>query len=87
MLGMTSRLQQLVLEKCVSTLDKNDALGLYTAFKRVTDVVAGMIAEGYFVNYVESLENVLGFNRGLIDRMMEMEIENRMQAMQGKFRG
>ncbi len=87
MLGMTSRVQQLVLEKCFASLECEEALELYGAFKRTTDVVAALIAEGYFTNYVESLERVLGFNRGLIDRMMELEIERRMQLMQEKFTG
>ncbi|MCA9735951.1 MAG: globin [Deferribacteres bacterium] len=78
MLGMTSKVQQLFLEKCMTHLDSAEALKLYGAFKRVTDVVATLIAEGYFVNYVESLENVLGFNRGLIERMMEIEITKRI---------
>lgn len=81
MLGMTSKVQQLFLEKCMSHLDTAEALKLYGAFKRVTDVVATLIAEGYFINYVESLENVLGFNRGLIERMMELEITKRIEDL------
>ncbi len=48
MMGMMSRMQQLFSQHCLDTFDGGQALVVYNAFKRVTDVVSGLIAESYF---------------------------------------
>ncbi|MDZ7269325.1 MAG: protoglobin domain-containing protein [candidate division KSB1 bacterium] len=78
MLGMTSRVQQLFLTKCMEDFTPKEAIIVFGAFKRVTDVVATLIADGYFINYVESLENVLGFKRALVEVLLDMEIDKRI---------
>jgi hypothetical protein len=51
MLGMMHRTQQFFLDKCLATFDQEEALSIFEAFKRVTDVAAGIIAEGYHTPY------------------------------------
>ncbi len=74
MFGMMSRVQQIFLHKCLQEFDPPQAEKVYSAFKRVTDVVAGLIAEGYFQNYIIAMERVAGFRKSLIERMLDMEI-------------
>lgn len=56
-----------------------DLITLYVAFKRATDVVAGLIAEGYFENYFIALERTVGFKRQLIQRMLDVEVNKMWQ--------
>ncbi len=79
MLAMTSRLQQIFLEKALGELPRHEAVRLYTAFKRLTDVIAGIIAEGYHLTYIESLEAVAGINPVLAERMMRIHIERALE--------
>ena len=51
MMGMMNRTQQFFLEKCLATFDQKDGLEIYNALKRVTDIAAGIIAEGYHTPY------------------------------------
>lgn len=74
MIGMMSRVQQVFLQKCLETFDQEQALKVYGAFKRVTDVVKGLIAEGYFISYVEATERMTGQSRALTDRLVGLEI-------------
>ncbi|NPA93492.1 MAG: globin [Chloroflexi bacterium] len=74
MLGMTSRVQQLFLHKCLEAFEPAQAEAVYGAFKRATDVVAGLVTEGYLQSYMTAMEKVAGFRRALVDRMLQMEI-------------
>jgi hypothetical protein len=77
MIGMMSRVQQFFLQKCMEHYDQEQALRVFTAFKRVGDTVTGLIAEGYFISYVEATERMTGQSRALTDRLVTLEI-NRM---------
>lgn len=78
MLGMTSHVQQLFLERCLDAFEPARARAVFLAFKRVTDVVAGLIAESYFVSYIESLSEVAGIRPTLVQRMMDVDIRKRI---------
>lgn len=60
-LGIMSRVQQLFLKKCLQTFEPTRAEQVYHAFKRVTDVAQGLIAEAYHLGYTrkEKLANDL----------------------------
>jgi hypothetical protein len=51
MVGMMHRTQQFFLEKCVAAFGTEEAVKVYSAFKRVTDMACGIIAEGYHTPY------------------------------------
>lgn len=74
MIGMMSRTQQFFLKKCIETFDLEKAQDVYGAFKRITDTVTGLIAEGYFLSYVEATERMTGQSRALTDRLVGLEI-------------
>jgi hypothetical protein len=78
MLSMMSRIQQLFLRQCLKEFDAVRTEKVFAAFKRVLDAVAALIAEGYFMSYVEGLETVLGFNKALSQLMLEMEIDTKI---------
>lgn len=81
MFGMTSRVQQFILRKCFEEFEPQQALEIYSAFKRLTDVIAGLIAESYFSSYVEAMEKVGGFKLSLIKRMIELEINTKLKNL------
>lgn len=84
MLGMMSRVQQLFLQKSIQAFETAKAVRVYQAFKRVTDVVAGLIAEGYYRNYVSAMEEVAGIKESVIKRMMNLEIEKVIEETRTK---
>jgi hypothetical protein len=81
MIGMMSRVQQLFLKKCLETYDLEQAMTVFGAFKRVTDVVTGLIAEGYFLSYVEATERMTGQSRALTERLVGLEISKMTEEM------
>ena len=75
MMSMMSRIQIFFFEKCLENFDVAKTHRLFTAFKRITDVIAGLIAEGYFENYITAMETVLGIKRNLVNNMLVMEVD------------
>lgn len=82
MMGMMSRVQQLFGQQCMATFEGEQALVVYNAFKRVTDVVAGLIAESYFESYLEAVERSTGQSRKLIDRQVSFAVEEMVAEAQ-----
>ncbi len=79
MLGMLSRIQQMFLDKAVQNLPIEEALELYRAFKKATDVIAGVIAEGYHLTYVESLQTVAGVDKQFVGKIMKLHLDKAMK--------
>ncbi|OQW93990.1 MAG: hypothetical protein BWK79_08215 [Beggiatoa sp. IS2] len=84
MLGMMSRVQQLFLQECLQAFEPAQAEQVYLAFKRVTDVIAGVITEGYFFSYVEAMSNVGGLKLSLVERMIDLEINKKLAKLRKK---
>lgn len=76
MISMASRIQILFLERCLEAFDPGEALALFGAFKRVTDVVVGLIAEGYHQGYRSAVEEVSGMKGKLLDRMADVAVDD-----------
>ncbi len=74
-LGMMSVVQQLFLLECLKELDKNEAVKLYLSFKKVTDVISGITAEGYFPNLVVAIQRTTGIKKQVMDKMVNLEID------------
>ncbi len=81
MIGMMSRTQQFFLKKCMETFDTERAHEVFGAFKRITDTITGLIAEGYFLSYVEATERMTGQSRALTDRLVSLEITRMTEEM------
>ena len=81
MLGMMSRVQQAFLQLCLEHFPHQRAIEVFLAFKRVTDVVAGLIAEGYMRGHQLAMRELLGFRQELLDRMMDMEVETLVERL------
>jgi len=84
MLAMISRMQQTFLKKCLQTYPPAEAEQVFSSFKRVTDVIAGLIAEGYFVNYISAMEQVGGLKLSLVQRMIDLEIKKKLSKIKQK---
>lgn len=82
MMGMMSSVQQMFITRCMATFEKEQALIIYAAFKRITDVVAGLIAESYFESYLEAVERSTGQSRKLIDRQVSFAVEEMVAEAQ-----
>jgi hypothetical protein len=78
MFGMMSRVPQIFLRKCLEAFEPLQAERIYNAFKRLTDVIAGLIAESYYLSYIEAMEHVGGIRLALIQRMIDVEITQKI---------
>jgi hypothetical protein len=47
-------------------------------------VIAGLIAEGYFVNYISAMEQVGGLRLSLVQRMIDLEIKKKLAKIKQK---
>ena len=84
MLGMMSRVQQHFQTKCRQAFEPEQADAVFQAFKRITDVIAGLIAEGYFQSYLEAVQRTSGQSRVLIDRMVGFAVEEMLAEAKAK---
>ncbi|MBN1571583.1 MAG: hypothetical protein JW984_00120 [Deltaproteobacteria bacterium] len=80
MLGIMSLVEQLFLKKCIETFEKEEATRIYGAFKRLMDVVSGVIAESYYFSYVDALYSIGGIKREVVNRMISLEIDKMIKA-------
>lgn len=80
-LGMMNRLQQIILQKCIETYEQPKALRVYTAFLRLSGVIAALIAECY-TELQEAITtqglSMAGLNPGLVQRIRELQIGKMM---------
>ena len=75
--------QQLFLAKCLAELDPATATEVFGAFKRITDVVLGLVAEGYHQGYVAAVADVTGMQGALIDRMADVAVDGLLAKARG----
>jgi hypothetical protein len=78
-MGMMNRVQILFLKMSLSDLGPEQGVKAYNAFKRVTDVIAGLIVEGYRLQYLEAVNQASGMEKALIDRMVSLEVGRMVQ--------
>jgi hypothetical protein len=76
MMGMMSRVQQLFLANCLEAFPQEQAIEVFNAFKRVTDVIAGLIAEGYFQSFLEAMERATGQSKALVARQVGFAVDD-----------
>lgn len=82
MLGMMNRLQQVFLNKCIETYDKDKAQEVFSAFLRISGAVATLIAESYGVVLESSTQEGLakiGLNPALLQRVKDAQINKMIQ--------
>ncbi len=82
--GILSRVQDLFLTKCMLEYDKARGERVFEAFKRVTDVIAGLIVEGYRLQYLSAVERVSGIEPALIERMAISEADRMVSEARSK---
>jgi len=84
MLGMMNRLQQLFLQKSIETFDHEKAFQVYSAFLRISGMVAGLIAQCYDEVVESSTRDGLtriGLNEALITRIKDMQIKKMLDEV------
>jgi len=85
MLGMMNRLQQMFLIKSMEAFDQDKAIQVYSAFLRLSGMVAGLIAQCYDEVTETSTQAGLsrvGINEALIARIKSMQIDKMLQEAQ-----
>jgi hypothetical protein len=86
-MGMMNRVQLLFLKMCLTDFSPDKGLQVYSAFKRVTDVIGGLIVEGYRLQYLEAVQHVSGMQPALIDRMVSLEVGKMVEDARTGLRG
>jgi len=82
MLGMMNRMQQMFLKKSMESFDAEKAVEVYSAFLRLSGMVAGLIAQCYDEVTETSTHAGLsrvGLNEALISRIKAMQIDKMLK--------
>jgi len=82
--SMMSRVQNLFCEKCFETFPPEEAKEVFLAFKRITDTIAGVIAEGYLDQYIEAIVRMSGIKEQVIERMAKLESKKMIEEFRAK---
>ena len=82
--SMMARVQNLFAEKCFQEFSPEEAKEVYTAFKKITDTIAGVIMEGYFIQYIESIVRMTGIKEQVIERMAKLESKKMIEEYRAK---
>ncbi len=82
--GMMSRIQNLFCEKCFQTFPPEEAKEVFLSFKKITDAIASVIAEGYMDQYIEAIARMSGIKRPVIERMAKLESKNMIEEYREK---
>lgn len=85
MLGMMNRLQQVVISKCMENYEPVKAIEVYSAFLRLSGMVAGIIAQCYDEVTETSMHAGLtrvGLNEALVIRIKTMQIDKMIKEAQ-----
>lgn len=73
MLSTMSLMQLEFGRLCFQEFDDYEAWRVFEAFKKITDIIAILIVEGYLNLYKEAVEGMSGMKPALIDRMAFLE--------------
>lgn len=69
-----SRTQQFFFAQCLKEFEPAEAVALYSAFKRITDLVVGLMSEGHHLGFIGSIEKMTGMSSRLLDRIAEIAV-------------
>jgi hypothetical protein len=86
MFGMLSRVQTFFLEHSLKEFGLSEGYKLFISFKRITDVIAGLIAEGYFEKYLDAFESMSGIKRTVIHRMVTLEVDKMIEDARERYK-
>ena len=84
MLAMMCRVQQVVLDKCMSHYDKQRAAVVYSAFHKISSTIAALIAECYgevLLNSTEVGLSKVGMNSALLQRIKSTQIKKMLDEV------
>ncbi len=82
-MGMMSHVQQHFHHHCRHTFDVEQSRSIYDAFKRITDVVVGLIAESYFQSYIEAIERATRQTKQSLNLRVDAVIAEMVAEAQG----
>lgn len=81
--AIMGRLQLRFLERALAELERPAALELFAAFKRASDVVVALVAQGFHRGYREAVADVSGMSPALIDRMADVAVDKLLRRARG----
>ena len=82
-LGITARVQELVLVKAFQSFPPNQALEVFTAFHRISSTTATILVKSYQIGLLTGLTKV-GMNESLIDRVKTTAVRKMIEEMRGQ---
>ncbi len=82
--SMMARVQNIMSQKCFENFSPEEAKEVYTAFKKITDAIAGVIMEGYFLQYIEAIVRMTGIKEAVIERMAKLESQKMIDEFRAK---
>lgn len=85
MMSNGAKVEEVFLGACLKSFDKDKALQVYTAFKRVFDTVMTVIAESYVQGIISGMES-LGLNQKLVERLRKTFIARGIDDMRAALR-
>jgi hypothetical protein len=80
MMSIGLRVEEIFLASCLKSFERDQALAVYTAFRRVFGTVTTVIAESYVNGLVSGME-FLGINPKLVERMRKTFIAKGIESM------
>lgn len=80
MMSIGLRVEEIFLAACLKSFERDKALQVYTAFRRVFGTVTTVIAESYVNGLVSGME-FLGINPKLVERMRKTFISKGIESM------
>lgn len=83
MMSIGLRVEEIFLEGCIKSFERDQALRVYAAFRRVFGTATMVIAESYVEGLVSGME-YLGINPKLIERMRKTFIAKGIDDMRRK---
>jgi hypothetical protein len=83
MMSIGLRIEEIFLEQCLKSFDRDHALRVYAAFRRVFGTATMVIAESYVEGLVSGME-FLGINPKLVERMRKTFIAKGIDDMRRK---
>lgn len=80
MMSIGIRVEEIFLASCLKQFDRDQAMEVYTAFRRVFGTVTTVIAESYVNGVIAGMES-LGINPKLVERMRKTFIAKGIEEM------
>jgi hypothetical protein len=82
---MGDHLKRYFMNKVFSTFKTDEAIYIYQAFSKLLDFIIALTIEGYVFILYQALLDIAGLKHSLVERMMQIKLEQFYQIFQNHF--